>query len=174
MARSVLAAIAVASAATVANPAWAQDAEDSGTVQNETGLQNETMTEGTDGTASHAALLITAGAELDGALIAIADRTFDRPDEAIAHTEDALEHVEQLSSALQALAGDGTGVDETTYSEAVELVGEIYQLLETQKQALMDGDRDTYGTARIAIYQRVSALPDTVFTGPEGQPDNLR
>lgn len=129
---------------------------------------------GTGGQASYAALTMTAGAQLDSILLAMAQRKFGRTEEAIKLTGDAIEYAEQLNASLKRLASDRSGDQATLYGEAEQLSTEILELLREQRTALEQGDRQAYGRTRVAIYQRVSDLPDPVFVGPEGQPENER
>lgn len=126
------------------------------------------------GQASYAALTITAGAQLDSILLAMAQRKFDRTDEAMKLTGDAIGYAEQLNASLERLAADRATGQGTLYGEAERLSAEILELLREQRIALQKGNRQEYGRTRIAIYQRVSDLPDPVFVGPEGQPENER
>lgn len=126
------------------------------------------------GQASYSALMITAGAQLDGLLLAMAQRKFDSTQQAIELTQEAIGHGEQLNATLERLAGTESATRSATLVKAEEQTDEIIDLLRAQRAALKEGDRDAFASARIAIYQRISDLPDRVFVGPRGQPENER
>ena len=135
----------------------------------------QATTQGEDaGQASYSALMITAGAQLDGLLLAMAQRKFDSTQRAIELTREAIGHGEQLNATLERLAGTEAAGRSAAMVQAEEQTDEIIDHLRAQEEALKEGDRDAFASARIAIYQRISDLPNRVFVGPRGQPENER